>query len=316
MGLPFLGAARTQNRAHRRCWAAHARAATSGGRPCWRRAICTPTAGRCFKAQADPGQLGAQVGVAGLGEPAAVDGGAAGVFAWDQPAEPHELAGRGEPAPVGDLGGQRQRAQPGDPAVGGQARDLPGKRRPVAPAGKVGLHRVQVRVADLDHGQVVPERLGHGGLVEPLGAKPRLVLERPGRPAPPHPPVTQQELAQPVPRPGEITDHVGAGAAQVPYRLLPDGGDADTDQLAGAVQPGQAAAVAPVGLDLVARRLGDQQGGDHLAADPMLASSRASSKPVGPAWEQARSMRGSPRRPTSLRTDASSWAIRSTSGTC
>jgi tRNA A-37 threonylcarbamoyl transferase component Bud32/membrane-associated phospholipid phosphatase len=33
------------------------------------------------------------VGVAGLGEPAAVDRGAAGVLAWDQPAEPHELVG-------------------------------------------------------------------------------------------------------------------------------------------------------------------------------------------------------------------------------
>jgi hypothetical protein len=125
-------------------------------------------------------QLGAQVGVAGLGERAAVDAGAAGVLAWDQPAKPHELARGGEPAPVSDLGGQRQRAQPGDASVGGQPGDLPVERRAVAPAGKVGLHRVQVRVADLDHGQVVPERLGHGGLLEPLRPKPRLVLERPG----------------------------------------------------------------------------------------------------------------------------------------
>jgi hypothetical protein len=56
---------------------------TPGRRPLgagrgWRRAIRTPTAGRCFKAQADPGQLGAQVGIARLGEPAAVDGRAAG----------------------------------------------------------------------------------------------------------------------------------------------------------------------------------------------------------------------------------------------
>jgi hypothetical protein len=36
----------------------------------------------------------------------------------------------------------------------------------------------------------------------------------------------------------------------------------------------------------------------------------------GRCWEQARSMRGLPRRPTSLRMDASSWVIRSTSGTC
>jgi hypothetical protein len=238
MLLMFLRAARTRNRAHRRCWAAHARAATCGGRPCWRRAICTPTAGRCFKAQADPGQLGAQVRVAGLGEPATVDACAAGVLAWDQPAKPHELAGCGEPAPVSDLSSQRQRAQPRDPAVGGQPSDLPVERWAVAPAGKVGLHGIGLRVADLDHGQVVPERLGHGGLVEPLGAKPRLVLERPGRPAPPHPPVAQQELPQPVAGPGEVLDHVGSGAAQVPHRLLLDGGDTEGgDQLAGAVQP-------------------------------------------------------------------------------
>src|SRR6266700_3385914 len=69
MRLTCLRAARTRNRAHRHCWAAHARAATCGGRPCWRRAIVTPTAGRCFKAQADPGQLRAQVRVASLGRP-------------------------------------------------------------------------------------------------------------------------------------------------------------------------------------------------------------------------------------------------------
>jgi hypothetical protein len=49
--------------------------------------------------------------------------------------------------------------------------------------------------------------------------------------------VAQQELAQPVPRAGEVFDHVGAGAAQVPHRFLLEGGDADSDQLAGAVQP-------------------------------------------------------------------------------
>ena len=80
--------------------------------------------------------------------------------------------------------------------------------------------------------------------------------------------MAQQELAEPVPRPGEVFDHVGSGAAQVPHRLLLDGGDADTDQLAGAMQPGQPAAVPPVGLDLVARCPRDQRRGDHLAADP------------------------------------------------
>jgi hypothetical protein len=35
-------------RPDRRCCAAHARAVTSRGRPCWRRAISTPTPGRCW----------------------------------------------------------------------------------------------------------------------------------------------------------------------------------------------------------------------------------------------------------------------------
>jgi hypothetical protein len=44
-----------------------------------------------------------------------------------------------------------------------------------------------------------------------------------------------------------------------------EGGDADTDQLPGAVQPGQPPAVTLVGLDLVTRRPGDQRRCDHLA---------------------------------------------------
>src|SRR5437867_1148568 len=58
-------------------------------------------------------QLGAQVGVASLGEVPPSGPLAAGVLAGHQPAEPHELARLGEPAPVTDLGGQRERAQPG-----------------------------------------------------------------------------------------------------------------------------------------------------------------------------------------------------------
>jgi hypothetical protein len=64
--------------------------------------------------------------------------------------------------------------------------------------------------------------------------------------------VAQQEGLQPSASPAAVIDQISAGAAQVPDRLLPRGGDADGDQLAGAVQPGQAPAVAPVGLDLVA----------------------------------------------------------------
>src|SRR5215217_3214931 len=78
--------------------------------------------------------------------------------------------------------------------------------------------------------------------------------------------MAQQEFPQPVARTGEVFHHVASSAAKIPDGLLLDGWDADADQLAGAVQPGQPPAIPPVGFDLVARRLGDQRRGDHLAA--------------------------------------------------
>jgi hypothetical protein len=67
--------------------------------------------------------------------------------------EPHEPIRGHRPAPVGHLGGQGERAQPRDPAVRGQPGDLPVERLSPTPAGKVGLHRVQLGVADLHHRQ-------------------------------------------------------------------------------------------------------------------------------------------------------------------
>jgi hypothetical protein len=148
MGLMFLRAARTRNRAQRQALLGCPR--PGGDR--WGQALLAAgelhaDGGAVLQGPGRLDQLGAQVGVAGLGELAAVHGVAAGVLAWDQPAEPHELAGRGEPAPVSDLSSQGQRAQPGDAAVGGQPGDLPVQRRPVAPAGKVGLHGIQLRTS-------------------------------------------------------------------------------------------------------------------------------------------------------------------------
>jgi hypothetical protein len=64
-------------------------------------------------------------------------------------------------------------AEPGHPTVGGQPGDLGGERWPVVPAGKVGLDRVQLRVAALQRRTVVRV----GGLqrrfVELLAAQPR-----------------------------------------------------------------------------------------------------------------------------------------------
>jgi hypothetical protein len=50
--------------------------------------------------------------------------------------------------------------------------------------------------------------------------------------------VPQQEGLQPSAGAAAVVDQVGAGAAQVPDRLLARGGDADGDQLAGPVQAG------------------------------------------------------------------------------
>jgi hypothetical protein len=124
---------------------------------------------------------------------------------------------------------------------------------------------------------------GQRGLVEALDQQPALVGQRPDVPAPPGPPVAQQELRQPMPGASPVLDHVGAGAAQVAPGLLGRGGDADGDQFPGPVQPRQSPAVPPVGLDLVAGGLGISDGAITSQRTPMLSSSRASSKPVGPA---------------------------------
>jgi hypothetical protein len=52
---------------------------------------------------------------AGLGDRAAPGARPAGVLAGDQPGEPHERPRAGEPAPVDDLGGERERGQLRDP---------------------------------------------------------------------------------------------------------------------------------------------------------------------------------------------------------
>jgi hypothetical protein len=93
--------------------------------------------------------------------------------------------------------------------------------------------------------------VAEGGLqlvvVEVLGAQPALVLAGPAGPGPLDPAVPQEEGLEPSASPAAVT-RPGAGAAQVPDRFSMGFWDADGDQLAGPVQPGQAPAVAPVGL--------------------------------------------------------------------
>ena len=83
-------------------------------------------------------------------------------------------------------------------------------------------------------------------------------------PAPPDPVVAQQELAQPVPGPGAVDDHVGSGPAQIPDRFLGHRRHPDGDQLPGPVQAGQATTIAFVGLDPIPRGGRDQRRRDHL----------------------------------------------------
>jgi hypothetical protein len=67
---------------------------------------------------------------------------------------------------------------------------------------------------------------------------------------------------------------------------------------------------------LVARRLGDQRRGDHLPAHVQAVQQPGQLQAGRSGLVAGSQAAGLPRRPTSLRIDASSWGIRSTSGTC
>jgi hypothetical protein len=242
---------------------------------------------------------------------------AAGVLAGHQPAEPHELARTREPAPVADSAA----------SVSAPSRVTPRSalRRATCSA-KGGRSYQPARSAR-------PRPAGRGGIAAPPGGARSCQQGRAHRTAGPAASVgargSRRWRRRATPGPGPAgTCSAGAerGCGQRPCRrgcgtdpapLGGDGGDADSDQLAGAVPPSQPPAVTLVGLGPCQRALlGVNDGAITWQPTPMRSSSRASSKPVGPASSQARSPRGLPRRPTSLRTDGSSWGIRSTSGTC
>lgn len=98
-----------------------------------------------------------------------------------------------------------------------------------------------------------------------------MVPERPVLPVTPDSPVAQEELVEPVLGPGAVEHHVGPGSAQVPHRLLSNGGDPHGGELAGAQQQGQALGVPAVGLHPVRGSHGDERWGHHLAAHPEAA---------------------------------------------
>ena len=60
-----------------------------------------------------------------------------------------------------------------------------------------------------------------------------------------------------------------AGATEIADCFVVDRRHVDARQITGAEQARQLDGVAPVGLDLVARLLGDQRGGHHLAGQPL-----------------------------------------------
>jgi hypothetical protein len=123
--------------------------------------------------------------------------------------------------------------------------------------------------------------VGEGGLqlgvVEVLGAQPALVFAGPAGTRAVDATVPQQEGLQPPASPAAVIDQVGAGAAQVPDRLLGRGGDADGDQLASAVQPGQPRQSRRSVLTLSPGALGISDGAITWQATPWACSSRASS---------------------------------------
>jgi hypothetical protein len=94
--------------------------------------------------------------------------------------------------------------------------------------------------------------VGEGGLqlavVKALGAQPAFVLAGPAGPGAIDATMAQQEGLQPSASPAAVIDRIGPGPAQIPDRFFMGFWDGDGDQFAGAVQPGQPPAVAPIGL--------------------------------------------------------------------
>jgi hypothetical protein len=94
------------------------------------------------------------------------------MLAGGVPGEGHERPREAETAPVAHLGGQAERTQMGDAAVGGETTQGIGERRPAIPGGQIGVdggHRGPssqpslLRVGGLPCGLRGPEGLGQVG---------------------------------------------------------------------------------------------------------------------------------------------------------
>ncbi len=186
----------------------------------------------------------------GLGDRAAAGALAAGVLGGHQPGEAYERPGRGEPPPVGDLGGQDQASQLGDAAVAAEPGDRGRQRLPAGPRPQLGLDRVQLGLPGVQRGAVMRQCRAQRRLAETLGGDPLLVRLGPVRPGPPDPAVAQQHRGDPLLGPLTVGQQRRPGPDQVPDRLLRLGRHPDRRQLPGPVQPGQTARIAPVFSEL------------------------------------------------------------------
>ena len=219
-----------------------------------------------------PGRLNhdaPQVGIAGLGDPAAADPVTAGVLAGHRAAVAHQLPGPAKARDLAQFGHDRGRGHLRDSTQGLQRGDH-------------GSHRGGGRLHRLVQGGLEPrEAIGHVfDLVEII--QERRLLRRFGKPDVLHPQeiplgpavdasgrapaVSQQKLPQPMARAQLIFLRRLAGAYHVPQRLVRGVRDPHRRQVARAVAPCQFQGVAPIRLDTVAGLHRDQGGRDDLAS--------------------------------------------------
>jgi hypothetical protein len=146
----------------------------------------------------------------------------------------------------------------------------------VARPGDLLLERLDQRPApageQLDRAQVVDEGRLRAAILELARAQPAHVPDGPG-PAPPRVALTaaQQELPEPVAGAHQVAAHVLNRAHEVAEVLVLDARHEREPKLAGGQQPDQPGGVAAVGLDPVARTLGDRPRRRHSNVDLALA---------------------------------------------
>ena len=80
--------------------------------------------------------------------------------------------------------------------------------------------------------------------------------------------LAQQKPGELLAGPAQAVHRVEPCPYQIAHRLVPTVRNPHRGQLASPVQLGQAGGITPIGLDPVARPLGDQRGGDHDAFVP------------------------------------------------